>query len=115
MTPEPVHRPSTTGGDVDRSADGGDGALGDAPIVDIGWVPGSGHADGADDSPAVGDVWPLPSSYADPDWGVCRVCGLCLMLDEGVLPEHSTEPDRAADHRSVPAELRCRGEGHPPL
>jgi hypothetical protein len=62
-----------------------------------------------------GDVLPHPHPCADPEWGLCRACGQCLMLDEGVLPEHASNPERAADHQPIPEELRCRGKGHPPL
>jgi hypothetical protein len=48
-----------------------------------------------------------------PDWGICRVCGQCVMLDDGVLPEHISDPDRASGQQNIPD--RCRGEGHPPL
>jgi len=63
-----------------------------------------------------GDVLAFPGSDVGPEWGICRVCGQCLMLDDGVLLEHVSDPDRAVvGHHSIPEELRCRGEGHPPL
>jgi hypothetical protein len=62
-----------------------------------------------------GDVLPLPDRPADPDWGICRACGQCLLLDNGVLPEHVSDPDRGSNHQAIPEEMRCRGEGHPPL
>jgi hypothetical protein len=63
-----------------------------------------------------GDVLASPGSDVDPEWGICRVCGQCLMLDDGVLLDHVSDPDRAiVGHHSIPEELRCRGEGHPPL
>ena len=62
-----------------------------------------------------GEVLPFSDPCAAPDWGVCRVCGQCLMLDDGVLPEHASDPDRTPAHEHIPEELRCRGEGYAPL
>jgi hypothetical protein len=75
----------------------------------------AGAQAGAHGPRMAGDVLPLPDRPAHPDWGICRVCGQCPMLDDGGLPEHVSDPERAFEHQPIPEELRCRGEGHPPL
>jgi hypothetical protein len=74
-----------------------------------------GSVAGEEAARMTGDVLPFPDSCVDPDWGVCRVCGRCLMLVDGVLAAHVSDPDRTFDHRPIPEALRCRGEGYSPL
>ena len=78
-------------------------------------VRAAGSRTGAYGAHMAGDVLPFPDSNAGLGWGICRACGQCLLLEDGVMPRHVSDPARAPERGPAPKELRCRGEGHPPI